>query len=179
MITLVIGKPDSGKSLIAEDIMSKISCKEKYYLATMLIYDEAGKERIEKHRKLREGKNFVTLEVPYKIDRALDRIDEPESCAVLLECIANLVGNEMYENPDRAKLCKPDIPQKERFTDEIMGDIKKLSDKVKDLVIVTNRYSMDENSDEMTRLYIELIDLVNKKLIKCADRIVEVGNEDI
>ena len=154
MITLVIGKPDSGKSLIAEDIMSKLSCDKKYYLATMLIYDEAGKDRIKKHRKQREGKGFITLEVPYRIDRALLMIDEPERSAVLLECIANLVGNEMYENPDRSILCKPDMPDKERFIEKIMGDIQKLSDKVKELVIVTNKYSMDENTDEMTRLYI-------------------------
>ena len=178
MITLVIGRPDSGKSLIAENIACSSSGKKRYYLATMLIYDEAGKERIEKHRKQREGKGFITLEVPYRIDRALDMIDEPQESSVLLECIANLVGNEMYENIDRKELCKPDTCNRERFTDEIFNDIKKLSAKVRDLVIVTNEYRVCEESDEMTRLYIKLIDLLNEKLTKIADRIVDVRNED-
>ena len=148
MIILVIGRPDSGKSLIAEDIVCGLSDKKRYYLATMLIYDKAGIERIKKHRSQREGKNFVTIEVPYRIDRALDMIDEPDNSAVLLECIANLVGNEM------------------------------LAGNVKDLVIVTNKYTKDENCDEMTRLYIDLIDMLNEKLMELADRIVDVGNED-
>lgn len=178
MIILVIGKPDSGKSLIAEDIVCSLSDKKRYYLATMLIYDKAGIERIKKHRSQREGKNFVTIEVPYRIDRALDMIDEPDNSAVLLECIANLVGNEMYENPDRIKLCKPNPDLMTGFTDEIFKDIEKLAGNVKDLVIVTNKYTKDENCDEMTRLYIDLIDMLNEKLMKLADRIVDVGNED-
>ena len=178
MIILVIGKPDSGKSLIAEDIVCGLSDKKRYYLATMLIYDKAGIERIKKHRSQREGKNFVTIEVPYRIDRALDMIDEPDNSAVLLECIANLVGNEMYENPDRNKLCKPDMDLMTGFTDEIFKDIEKLAKNVRDLVIVTNEYKPDENCDEMTRLYIDLIDMLNEKLMEFADRIVDVGNED-
>ncbi|MBP5744909.1 MAG: bifunctional adenosylcobinamide kinase/adenosylcobinamide-phosphate guanylyltransferase, partial [Lachnospiraceae bacterium] len=100
MITLVIGRPESGKSLIAEEIVCGLSCENRYYLATMLVYDESGKERIKKHRSQREGKDFVTLEVPYRIDRALNMIDRPKESVLLLECIANLVGNEMYENPE-------------------------------------------------------------------------------
>ena len=64
------------------------------------------------------------------------------------------------------------------FTDEIFKDIKKLAGNVKDLVIVTNKYTKDENCDEMTRLYIDLIDMLNEKLMEFADRIVDVGNED-
>ena len=177
MITLVIGRPESGKSLIAEEIVCSLSCENRYYLATMLVYDEAGKERTKKHRSQREGKDFVTLEVPYRIDRALNMIDRPKESVLLLECIANLVGNEMYENPERKKLCKPDINSMTGFTDEIFKDIDRLAKNVKDLVIVTNEYTADENSDEMTRLYIDLIDMINKKLLDYADRVVNV-NED-
>ena len=63
------------------------------------------------------------------------------------------------------------------FTDEILKDIDRLAKNVKDLVIVTNEYTADENSDEMTRLYIDLIDMINKKLLDYADRVVNV-NED-
>ena len=66
MITLVIGRPESGKSLIAEDIVCGLSCENRYYLATMLVYDEAGKERIKKHRSQREGKEGRAGPVPWR-----------------------------------------------------------------------------------------------------------------
>ena len=101
MVTLIIGGPNSGKSQLAEDLVVNSGIDRRYYLATMRVLDEAGEERIIKHRKQREGKGFITLEIPYAIDKAVSLMEEPESSIVLLECIANLVGNEMYDNPER------------------------------------------------------------------------------
>ena len=78
MITLVIGKPDSGKSELAEELALSGGYKNRYYIATMKVMDEAGKARVEKHRKMREGKGFVTLEIPLFIEDALDDIRDPE-----------------------------------------------------------------------------------------------------
>lgn len=44
MMTLIIGGSGSGKSAYAEDYMVSISeDRKKYYIATMQIYDEEGK----------------------------------------------------------------------------------------------------------------------------------------
>lgn len=46
MMTLIVGGSGSGKSACAEDIMCGISdVNEKYYLATMQVYDEDGQKK--------------------------------------------------------------------------------------------------------------------------------------
>ena len=100
MITLVIGTQDSGKSALAEDLAQESDGK-LYYLATMKVCDEEGRKRIERHRKAREGKGFETIERQIRIADAAADIDDHEEATVLLECMANLVANEMYDNPER------------------------------------------------------------------------------
>ena len=63
MVVLVVGVPDSGKSALAESVALELSGENKrIYLATMEVLDEAGYERVKKHRKLRKGKGFFTIE---------------------------------------------------------------------------------------------------------------------
>ena len=174
MIYLIIGTNSSGKSLKAERIACLLEAEKRYYLATMLIYDEDGRKRVEKHRKQREGKGFETLEIPFAIDNALDMIKDKENSVVLLECISNLVGNEMYENPRRNKLCKhnPDL-----FADQVASDVRKLAECVKDTIIVSNEFVADKNSDEMTRLYIQLCSMVNDRIKAFADKVICIKKE--
>ena len=101
MICLVIGTKDSGKSALAEDLAMATGDMYRIYLATMKVYDAAGQERVEKHRKQRAGKGFVTVELFYSISEIDKYIQKAGDTTVLLECVSNLVGNEIYENPDR------------------------------------------------------------------------------
>ena len=61
MIYLVSGASGSGKSLFAENISCSYEGR-KLYLATMENESEAAKKRIEKHRMMRQGKGFETIE---------------------------------------------------------------------------------------------------------------------
>ncbi|MCR5719421.1 MAG: bifunctional adenosylcobinamide kinase/adenosylcobinamide-phosphate guanylyltransferase, partial [Lachnospiraceae bacterium] len=133
MITLIIGKPDSGKSLMAEELLSKNPNRDHIYLATMKVCDEAGIKRIEKHRKQREGKGFTTLELCYEISKATSFIKDPQNSAVLLECISNLVGNEMYDNPERSFLVSGEKKDTDTFVKLISEDIKSLAQSVGNL----------------------------------------------
>ena len=63
MLRLIIGGSASGKSEYAERLVCSLSGK-RIYVATMEPFGEEGRERIARHRKLREGKGFVTAEVP-------------------------------------------------------------------------------------------------------------------
>ena len=61
----ITGGSGSGKSEYAEK--RTIEAAEKrglkpYYLATMKAYGEEEEKKIEKHRKMREGKGFITVE---------------------------------------------------------------------------------------------------------------------
>ena len=63
MVYLIIGGSGSGKSAYAEQLMECFTgVTEKYYLATMQIFDEEGEKRKEKHRAARQGKGFLTIE---------------------------------------------------------------------------------------------------------------------
>ena len=54
MITLVIGGSGSGKSAYAEQMAVKAAGKGSlYYVATMQVYDEEGKKKVERHQKMR------------------------------------------------------------------------------------------------------------------------------
>ena len=58
MTVLVIGGSGSGKSSFAEDVLEKFPESRKYYIATMQIYDEEGKKKVERHRRIRKEKGF-------------------------------------------------------------------------------------------------------------------------
>ena len=172
MIRLVLGNPGSGKSKTAEDIVCAMDLN-KYYVATMQICDEEGKERVSRHKKNREGKGFITLEIPYKIADAKTMIPDGKDSVILLECMSNLVGNEIYEDDRTSNLCKPSSEAAAAIEKLIMDDIRLLSESVKELVIVTNEFIYD-GDDEMTRFYTDITDLVNAGLIKLADEVIDV-----
>lgn len=168
MMVLVIGGSGSGKSFYAEDVtlsLAKTSMK-KYYLATMQIYDEEGRQKVKKHRKLRDGKGFVTIEQPIEIDRAIEKMEDGEK-SVLLECISNLTANEMFAEGE---------PKTELQTAEsIIRGIKMIKEKTSNLIVVSNNVFEDgEIYDETTRGYIQAMGRINIELAKLADKVVEV-----
>ena len=179
MITLIIGTPDSGKSSLAEDLAKDSECKNRIYLATMKVCDDEGLRRVSRHRKAREGKGFVTLEIPYGIGSALAQMEDPGDSIVLLECVSNLVGNAMHDDPETALLCQPDTMDKEAFVSHVIADIRTLAAGVKDMIIVTNEYEVDESYDDETALFIDLCNWVNEELARIADDIKDVRQQQI
>ncbi len=168
MITFFLGKSNTGKSEKAEEFVLSLGSVQRVYIATMKVMDEAGKERVLKHRKQREGMGFETLEIPIKITEALSSIDNLKNTTVLLECISNLVGNEMHDNPDRAGLSE------EEFANQIVKDVRQLSDKVSDLVVVSSEYEAKADYSEETLKYISYLNRTNMELKVVADRVFEV-----
>ena len=136
MITLIYGGSGSGKSGFAEDFVCKTNYKNRYYLATMASTDQESINRISRHRALREGKDFITLEYPMDIANAIQKL-APDSI-LLLECMSNLVANEMFSS-DRSLTAI-------ECADKILADIKILEANVEHIVIVTNNIFEDGNS---------------------------------
>ena len=65
MLILVTGGSGSGKSEYAENTAVALAEKEGlplYYVATMKPYGEEGRRRVARHRRLRAGKGFETIE---------------------------------------------------------------------------------------------------------------------
>lgn len=164
MITLIVGTPDSGKSLLAENIAVKLSGGgKKYYLATMVPFGEEGKMRVEKHQRMREGKGFITLEWPDDISLRLNDSMDFSGSTILLECMSNLVGNELYSENNHGT-------SDEILSKKIIDAMHKLNAKAKNVIIVTNEFALeDEQYDAATKRYVKLIAIVNKALMDMAD----------
>ena len=170
MMVLIIGGSGSGKSAYAEEYIGRIAGKgNKYYLATMQVFDEEGKKKVSRHQRLRKNKGFLTIEQPIDIEKALPKIKAGSS--VLLECISNLTANEMFlnENPEKnPRSCK-------EVTDSVVEGIQSLKQKTGHLVIVTNNVFEDGiNYEEGTMEYLRVIGSINEKLADMADEVIEV-----
>lgn len=160
-VCLIIGSPDSGKSALAEEMICSISGdRSKYYIATMIPYGEEGSERVAKHRRMREGKGFTTIEVPFDLGNAY----VPAGSNVLLECVSNLTANELFERKTPADICE----------EKIVNDILTLADSAENLVIVTNHFEIDKNFDDETVQYSLVLDRINSRLGKIADRVIDL-----
>ena len=167
MMTLIIGGSGSGKSAYAEDYTISLSeDRKKYYIATMQIYDEEGKRKVERHRMLRGGKGFSTIEQPVDIGKAAEKM-EAEDRTALLECVSNLTANEMFSG---------EVPGTEEvITEKIVGEIAVLNRELTHLVIVSNNVFEDGNVyDKTTMAYIRAMGRINQKLAEMADEVVEV-----
>lgn len=184
MITLVTGGSGSGKSAYAESLLS--SCEGiRYYIATMQIYDAEGEKKVERHRKLRAGKRFLTIESPMNVgkiefacageaeqaqyrqeaERKVQGSSEKKSA--LLECMSNLTANEMFT--------KDGIKSAEEVVGKIVSEMQILSQKLDNLVIVTNNVFEDGVIyDAGTMEYLKALVRINAALARLADRVAEV-----
>jgi adenosylcobinamide kinase/adenosylcobinamide-phosphate guanylyltransferase len=168
MFAVYIGYPDSGKSAMAESRASELSGGEGLvYLATMIPYGEEGQQRIARHRAMREGRGFVTIEAPFDICDALSRAfdaDELKDRTVLLECVSNLAANELFERHSG----------EEDAAAKITEEIRKLAASVRHLVAVSNHYGIEDSFDEETRLYSKTLDTINERIAAFADETVSL-----
>lgn len=167
MMTLVIGGSGSGKSAYAEKISVELGGQSnKYYLATMKVYDKEIQQKVERHRRLRSKKGFLTIEQPIRIQKALEKM-EAGSRIALLECISNLTANEMFAEGEGA--AENEVAQ------TVVQGITLLKEQTTHLVVVTNNVFEDGTIyDEATMAYIRAMGSINQKLAALADRMVEV-----
>ena len=161
MMHLVTGASASGKSAYAEDLLVLAKSAEKYYIATMRPWGAEGAARVKKHRAMREGKGFQTIEAFH----TLDDLRLPEKGSLMLECMSNLLANEQFE------LGGTD----EEILDRIQQGIQNLKEQTDDLIIVTNEIFSDGcRYDEETVRYIRLLGNLNIRMAEEADAVTEV-----
>ena len=185
---LITGGSGSGKSAYGEKRILEAGDMTRYYIATMEVFGEEGRKKVERHKRLRQGKGFITIESPKEVGRreVLDqiscgnqedagRIKDAQNAqkAVLLECLSNLKANEMFGSSFGAEL-EPD-KRREALADKICSDIAKI-DKIADFfVVITNEVGSDgEMYEKETLEYIRLLGLVNCRLAQMASQGVEV-----
>ena len=160
MLTLVLGGAASGKSEFAEGLVLKAALP-RYYLATMQVWDAECAARVEKHRKMRAEKQFVTLECPLH----LDTLRLPARGTVLLEDLGNLTANELYD-PNGAG---------ENAAETILTGLDRLAAQCENLIVVSNEvFSGGADYAGDTDRYLLALARVNNALAARADAVVRV-----
>ncbi len=161
MICVFSGGSGSGKSELAEKYAVNLwnkSGKESgglYYYATMRVWDREGELRVEKHRKQRAGRGFITEECPSRLNTQIT------DSVILLECLSNRLANSMFSDKDE---------DPERL---ILDEIYTLSEG-NSVVVVTNEiFSDGEEYDAETERYRKILGRLNCELSRQAELVVE------
>lgn len=161
MLVLVIGGSGSGKSEYAEQRCVQFGTQQKTYIAAMEPYDQESFERIARHQKMRSGKGFDTLECYTHLEEA----DIPENGTVLLECMSNLLANEMFSPAGR----------KEDTVSLILQGVRRIAERAEFVVIVTNQVFSDGIVyDRETERYLQYLGEINNRVAAFADEVIEV-----
>ncbi|MGE4214417.1 MAG: bifunctional adenosylcobinamide kinase/adenosylcobinamide-phosphate guanylyltransferase [Anaerotignaceae bacterium] len=159
MITLITGGSGSGKSEFAEKLAMGLG-EKRYYIATMFAKDAESLRKVEKHRNMRSGKQFQTIEAERNL--AIVNVD---GGTMLLECMSNLVANEVFGDDGGT----------ENAYKSIINGINILIQKAENLVVVSNEIFSDGITyDQEAVKYIALLSKVNDYLARLADEVIEV-----
>ena len=190
MIALVVGGAKSGKSMFAQNLAKSLNesfetylkedldgeleddLKKKsgklYYVATMNPYDLEDLKRIENHLREREGYGFNTIEETLNMSKVSSLIKEEDT--VLIDSITSLVTNYMF----RGKEFYKDV------SDDILSGILEIINNSKNVVIVSDYLFSDSiQYDCYTENFRKEIGVVNRKLAKIADTVVECSYGNI
>ncbi|MZI82161.1 bifunctional adenosylcobinamide kinase/adenosylcobinamide-phosphate guanylyltransferase [Clostridium butyricum] len=161
MLTLITGGSGSGKSEFAEDLSVSYKSNNLIYIATMFLYDNESLKKVERHKRMRDHKNFKTIEC----FKNLKSLFISNNSTVLIDCMSNLVANEMYLEGGA----------KDKTVQEVIRGIESINNQAENLVIVTNEVFSDGIVyDDDTMRYIRNLGEINKEIGKKADNVVEV-----
>lgn len=180
MLHIVYGGSASGKSSYAESFAMSLQGEGRLlYIATMYPYkwntteiDPETMQRIERHRAMRADKGFDTVECYRHVEHVVAKRQD----VLLLECMSNLLANEMYLEPDSnagSDMAETMSP----VSNKIVQALIDLSTRVQELVIVTNDVFSDGGSltyDESTREYVKNLAEINCALAREAATVTEV-----
>ena len=193
MLHIVYGGSASGKSSYAESFAMSLQGEGRLlYIATMYPYkwntteiDPETMQRIERHRAMRADKGFDTVECY----RHVEHIVAKRQDVLLLECMSNLLANEMYLEQDSddgglaetmSEVEKAGVGMSETLSPvskKIVQALVNLSTRVQDVVTVTNDVFSDGGSltyDESTREYVKNLAEINCALARVAETVTEV-----
>ena len=165
-VPLVIGAAASGKSAYAESL-----CLGHEGLRVDMVsfesFGEEGGSRSARHRALREGKGFSSLECTRDVGAAVSGL--PRGCTLLLEDVGNLVANELFAEGGLSPR-DPDAVAR-----EVLGGIERLAQAAAHTVVVTvDVFADGMRYDEGSEVWRRARARVNAGVAALADRAVEV-----
>lgn len=190
MRVLITGGCKNGKSSYAERLAIKLSKdKKRYYVATMVPYDEEDFDRIKRHREERKNLGFETIEINDDLS-ALKSIKNDE--VILLDSLTALIYNymtkEMGHNCENCEnKCKYYNDSIKIYKNESNDDIVKVISKIiydinenildsdKNVVFVTDYiYSNSFCPNDYTKKYMHILSEICKYIAKISDIVLDI-----
>ena len=160
MRILLTGGSGCGKSTYAERLARELPAP-RYYLATMRPFEAESRAKITRHQTQRADAGFITIER----ETDVGGVDFPTRGTVLLECMCNLLANEMFDEAGNER----DV------YDTILADIAKLEQRCDTLIVVTNEIGSDGGGyGASTERYIETLGRLNRVLANRFDTVAEL-----
>ena len=144
MFHVITGGSGSGKSAYAEACIVQLHKKHSlYYIATMMPFGKEMEAKIDRHRRMRAGKGFETVECFNDLHLTTEKFFD-KAPDVLLECMSNLVANEWFDfvqkNESEECFTKESM---EQVIEKIWQGVQLLQECCEHLVIVTNEVFSD------------------------------------
>ena len=157
-IIFITGGSRSGKSSYALEIATKYD--KHGFIATAIAFDDEMKERIENHKKERD-KNFITVEEPYNIAKAIAEL-EYKVDVIVIDCITVWINNLLYKHGN----------EKSEF-DETKKFLKQIKNTNCDIIIVSNEVGMGiipEN--KLARHFRDVAGFLNQQIANLSKEVV-------
>ena len=167
MIVFLSGGAKNGKTALAEDIAVKLSGEGvRYYVATMIPWDDEDRARIARHVEERAEKGFGTLEVGRDIGSCIGR--GGRNATYLVDSITALLLNEMY----------PDTFEKEAdpgAAERCRAGLLQLGGEAENAVFVSDYlYSDAARYDDFTENYRRDLASIDRLLAGLCDVVIEM-----
>ena len=176
MLQIVSGGSGSGKSAYAEQEICRrkkqveggTESKALYYIATMIPGGAETAGKIRRHQDMRAGKGFISKDCYVDLADFVEKelpVSVNSKPSALLECMSNLVANELYVNHRTA----------EETIAAVLKGVSLLCRRCRDVAVVTNEVFAEsgEDSDEM-KIYKQTLANINCRLAEMADQVTEV-----
>jgi adenosylcobinamide kinase/adenosylcobinamide-phosphate guanylyltransferase len=174
---LVIGPNSSGKSVFAEKLAVQLSrsdgtCSAQpdsghlHYVATLVPLGTSDVLRVEKHIAQRAGLGFITHEDPRLLQGAQGMSSRD---VVLLEDVSNLAANCFF---GRDGVMMGSVQETVSL---VLSRVEDLNQAIAHLVVVAiGDVVIEDEYDESTCKYIEVLSALNEALALVADTVVRV-----
>ena len=166
-IILVTGGTRSGKSDFALERADEFGGR-RCFIATCPVTDKEMAARIEKHRRLREGTGWLTVEEPLAIAAVVER-DEHD--LYLIDCLTLWVSNQMLNCSAKGRECS------EAFIESKTGTMIAAAAAARAAVVfVTGEVGLGiVPENELARRYRDLVGRCNRIVAAAADEAVLVS----
>ncbi|MBQ6113603.1 MAG: bifunctional adenosylcobinamide kinase/adenosylcobinamide-phosphate guanylyltransferase, partial [Synergistaceae bacterium] len=126
------------------------------------IVDEEMRERVKKHKAMRSGKGFITVEKTQN----LGQIEIPARSAIMIESLTAWTANEMFTETG--------VKESGHVVTKILSDLSRLLERAENIVIVSDDiFSDGVEYDELTDSYVRALAELTVKIAEIADEVVE------